>query len=97
MELYYQGETAVIRIECSSKGVLSTPSSATMTVKDNTGQTVVDAQNMSNTDSETGKYHYNYDISATAETGIYKYEAIFTDASSHVTKERGEFQVDEKL
>ena len=97
MELYYQGETAVIGIECSRKGVLSTPSSATMTIKDNTGQTVVDAQNMSNTDSETGKYHYDYDISATAETGIYKYEAIFTDASSHVTKERGEFQVDEKL
>ena len=98
MKTYRQGETAVIRETCrDSDGDYATPSTATMTVEDSTGETVVDAQTMTNTGSVTGKYHYNYTISATAKTGTYKYEAIFTDASSLVAKECGEFEVEEKL
>lgn len=95
---YKQGETVVIREVCrDSDGDLADPSTAKITVEDYSGQTVVDDQTMTNTGSVVGKYHYNYTISATAVTGKYEYEAVFTDASSLVAKDCGEFQVEEKL
>ena len=95
---YKQGETVIIREECRDSDGLADPSTAKITVVDSTGQTVVAVtEDFTNTGSVVGKYHYNYTIAATAKTGVYKYEAIFTDASSLVAKDCGEFQVEEKL
>lgn len=98
MEVYRQSETVVIRVECRVSGVLTDPSAAKITVVDYSGQTVVAAtEDFTNTGSETGLYHYNYTISATAVTGKYDWEGVFTDASSLVAKVRGEFEVIKKL
>lgn len=92
---YYQGETITIEatVKTTERALVNPTTSITITIKDPTGTTMVDAQAMTN--DSTGKYHYDYAIPADATTGEWNTEV--TASSGKPSIEQHKFTVEAKL
>lgn len=94
MEQFRRQESVTLSAEYRSAGVLTTPTTYTIEVRDESGQIVVDSQTM--TVDSTGKLSYEYTSASTAEDGVYTAEAVLT-TGTNVQRPYCEFEIVEEI
>lgn len=93
MTVYERGETYINRITVKNENSqVTTPSSIKQSVYDPCNVLLVDAANMTNTGSATGKYHYNWSIPSSATYGRYDIK-VNAATSTSTTIFKDEFYV----
>lgn len=93
MEVYIRQGTATLQVKHWSAGDLTDADSAKIYIKDQSGQFVVENQDMSKTATGTYQYYYTSDSSATY--GIYKANTILTKGT-HVARDKITFEIVEE-
>jgi len=94
MEKFRRQESVTLSATYRSAGVLTAPDTYTMEVKDESGQIVVNSQNM--TEDSTGNYSYEYTSASTVPLGVYTAEAVLT-TGTNVQRPYCKFEIVEEI
>lgn len=93
MATFLRPEHVVISLTTKLKGVLQTPTTAVITIKDPSGNTVTGVDEAAFTIDSSGRLHYNYDTNLDPDDEDYSF-LIKTTYATLISISTGSFRVD---